>query len=119
MQQANEEIEFADFLKEFAHGTTNRIATERLREVVAACVKTGCKGALTIKLQIDAHQGLAEVKVAISVKKPEPSLPGGHYYTTEDGELRDEDPRQLKLPTAKIIDAPTQLRTVPTIGGQP
>lgn len=105
-QQENDDRDFADLIREFAHGTTNKIATERLREVVAACVATGSKGSITIKFSIDAKQGLAEVKAAISVKKPEPALPGSHYYTTESGDLRDEDPRQTKLPLAKVLDIP-------------
>ena len=107
----NEPQEFADLIREFAHGTTNEIATKRLREVVAACVAVGGKGSITIKLSINAKQGIASVGASISVKKPEPELPGSSYYTTEDGELRDEDPRQLKLPS-KVIDAPSKLKTV-------
>lgn len=105
------EVDFAQFLKEFAHGSTNQIATERLREVVAACQAIGAKGSITIKVSVDAKQGLAEIKAAISVKKPEPALPGACYYTTEDGALLDEDPRQLKLPT-KVLDAPAKLKTI-------
>ena len=117
-QAPQDELNFSDIVREFAHGTTDKIATERLREVIKACRETGAKGSITLKLSIDTKHGLAEVRAAISVKKPETSLPGGHYWTTEDGNLRDEDPRQLKLPT-KVIDAPTQLKTVPntTQGG--
>lgn len=113
-QDKTEEIDFAEFLREFAHGSTNRTATERLREVVAACQSTNSKGSITIKFSIDAKQGLAEVRAGISVKKPEPALPGGHYYTNEAGELLDEDPRQMKL-NPKVIDAPAKPRIVPAV----
>jgi hypothetical protein len=108
-QEQTTELEFADFIREFAHGSTNRAATERLREVIAACMETGAKGSITIKFSIDTKQGLAEIKSAISVKKPEAGLPGGHYYATPDGRLHDEDPRQTKLPL-KVIPQPIPIK---------
>lgn len=110
-QDEAEEFDFADVIREFAHGSTNKVATERLREVVAACRETGSKGSITLKLSIDVKQGIAEIKAGLSVKKPEPALPGQCFYATDAGDLVDEDPRQLKLPT-KIIDAPATLKTV-------
>lgn len=108
-----QEQDFAEFVREFGHGSTNRTLTERLREVVAACSESNGKGSITLKIGVDAKQGLAELKVSVSVKKPEPALPGGHYYTTPDGDLLDEDPRQMKL-NPKVIDAPqTKPRIVP------
>lgn len=99
-----EPFNFATWLEELAKGSTNRIASERMAEVVKACQETGRKGSVTIKIDISAANGLAEVRAALSVKKPEPSLPGSSYYVDKGGELRDEDPRQLTLPAAKILD---------------
>jgi hypothetical protein len=109
--ERQEEHDFADIVREFAHGSTNQVATQRLREVVKACRETGAKGSITLKLAIDSKQGIAEIKASLSVKKPEPALPGQCFYTTDDGALVDEDPRQMKLPT-KVIDAPAQLKTL-------
>lgn len=106
-----EAIEFADLIKEFAHGSTNRMATERLREIVKACRETGKKGAIKLTLGVSVNQGIVEVKAQITTTKPEPALPGACYYATDEGGLVDEDPRQLKLP-AKVIDAPAQLKTI-------
>lgn len=103
MAKETEETDFADFIREYAHGSTNKMATERMRELVAACRETGSKGSITVKFTIDTKNGLAEVRAAISCKKPEPGLPGAHYYTNEAGELLDEDPRQMKL-APKILD---------------
>lgn len=110
----SEAFDFAEFLKEFGHGAPNTTATQRMREIVQACVATGRKGSITIKIDIAAHGGLAELRAAISCKKPEPQLPGSTYYTNETGELLNEDPRQLTLPT-KVLDGDTgtPLRTVP------
>lgn len=107
MSNANPEspqFDFAEFLAEFGKGATNRVASERMREVVKACAETGRKGAITIKLEIGSAGGVAELRAKISVTKPEPSLPGGVYFATEDGALVEEDPRQLKLPVARVID---------------
>lgn len=99
-----EEFSFADFIAEFGKGATNRVASERMREVIKACSETGRKGAITIKLEMGSVGGIAEVRAKISVTKPEPALPGGVYFTKDDGSLVEEDPRQLKLPVAKVID---------------
>lgn len=97
-------FDFAEFLAEFGKGATNRVASQRMREIVKACTETGRKGSITIKLEVGAVGGVAELRAKISVTKPEPALPGGVYFATEDGALVEEDPRQLKLPVAKIID---------------
>jgi hypothetical protein len=95
---------FAQWLEEFGHGATNKVASERLAEIVKACELTGQKGQLTIKIAVGAAGGLAELRAAIAFKRPEAPLPGGTYYTTSDGNLVDEDPRQLTLPATKILD---------------
>ncbi len=108
-----EERDFSQFLAEFAHGSVNKTATDKLREVVAACTETGRKGSVTLKIDISSDGKLAEVRAHITCKKPEAALPGGVFFTTEEGELRDEDPRQLKLPTRALdIPATVNLRTV-------
>lgn len=116
MAQDETEFDFADFLKEFGHGATNRVASQRLREVVQACATTGRKGAITIKLDIGAAGGVAELRAKISVTKPEPALPGGVYFATDAGSLVEEDPRQLKLPVAKVIDI-APIKNIPTKEG--
>lgn len=100
----SKEFNFAEFFEEFGKGATNRVASERLREVVKACAETGRKGKITITLEVGSAGGVAELRAKISVTKPEPALPGGVYFATQDGALVEEDPRQLKLPVAKVID---------------
>lgn len=117
-QDDDTDRDFSQFLAEFAHGSVNTKATEKLREVVAACIETGRKGAVTIKIDITADGKLASLRAHVSSKKPEAALPGQVFFTTEAGDLRDEDPRQLKLPT-KVIDAPsTTLKTIPLNQGK-
>lgn len=99
-----ERFDFAQWLEEFGHGATNKVLSERLAEIVHACEQTGQKGQLTLKIAIGAAGGLAELRASVAFKRPEAPLPGGTYYTTVDGALVDEDPRQLSLPTPKVID---------------
>lgn len=105
MQTKDDDFDFGEWLKEFGRGATNKIAGDRLREIVAACETTGRKGSLSIKIEISAAAGLAEVRASVTCKKPEPALPGGAFYTDKEGNLLDEDPRQTSLP-AKILDVP-------------
>lgn len=98
------EATFADFLAEFAKGSTNQMLTERMRDLVKACTETGNGGSITLKIAVKASRGVAELRAKVNVSKPEPALPGGAYFTTDDGALVDEDPRQLKLPVGKVIE---------------
>lgn len=100
----SEAFDFAEFLAEFGKGATNRVASQRLQEIVKACAETGRKGKIVITLEVGAAGGVAELRAKISVTKPEPQLPGGVYFATDNGGLVEEDPRQLKLPVAKVID---------------
>lgn len=109
--QVDEDFDFANFLAEFGKGTTNNVAGKRLREVVQACEKNGGKGKLTITFEIGVRGGMAELKAKVDSKRPEPALPGGMYFATDEGALVEEDPRQLKLPVPKAIDV-QPLRTV-------
>ncbi len=102
-ETASEADDFATFLQEMSHGEVNKLATSKLREIVAACVDTGQKGSITITFSIKAESRLAEVTAKVKTTKPEPKVPGQAYYTGADGALHNEDPRQLKLP-AKVLD---------------
>lgn len=100
---ASEATSFAEFLAEMAHGEVDKLATAKLREIVAASVETGQKGSVTITISVTAHAKLAEISAKIKTTKPEPKVPGQSYYTGADGALHNEDPRQLKLP-AKVLN---------------
>lgn len=98
-----DEPDFGEFITTFAKGSANHALTNRLQEVVQACRETQGKGSLTLKLTVGCHGGMSEVKAKISYSKPDPTIPGAVFFTTEAGSLVEEDPRQLKLP-AKVID---------------
>lgn len=114
--EPNAPQDFAAFLAAFSHGSVNVAATDKMRELVAACVETGRKGSMTIKIDVSAEGKLAELGCSLKLSKPEPRLPGEVFFTAEGGELSREDPRQLRLPS-KVLDAPATLKTIN--GGQP
>ena len=102
------DFDFALWLQELGHGATNRQATEQLCKLVNACRETGKTGSLVITIKAGTSGGLAELSAAIKTTMPQPALPGGTYYVTEDGALVTEDPRQISMP-AKIL-GPTPIR---------
>ena len=97
--------DFARFLGAFAHGSVNVQLTDKLREVIAACRNHGGKGAVTIKVGVAVKGDMASVTFNVKTSKPEPEAPGMIYFTTEDGNLATQDPRQLKL-NPKILNPP-------------
>lgn len=108
--------DFAEFLREFAHGTINEQLSRQLRDVIAACKKSGSKGSVTLKLSCAAKGDLASLVFSIKASKPEPELPGQTLFATDEGSLSTSNPAQLKLP-AKVLDAPQGIRTVVPFNG--
>lgn len=104
------EKDFAEWLASFAKGSANAALTKRLAEVVQACRENSGKGSITLKLSIGCAGGMSEVKAKIAYSKPDPALPSAVFFSTEEGLLVEEDPRQLHLPAPKVIDvAPVRI----------
>jgi len=115
--EKNPALDLADVLRDLAHGAANRQGSAKLTELIQACKSTGKKGVLTIKLGIgvDPVTKIAQFAAAISTTRPEPTLPGGMYYVTNDGTLVTEDPRQLKM---EVTQLPAQNVVSITNGGK-
>lgn len=98
------ELDLADLIRDLGHGSTNKLGSSKLSELLNACRLHGKKGRIKIDIAIAAGaDGIAEIRASISTTKPEPTLPGGAYYVTHEGGLVTEDPRQLKLPEPRAI----------------
>jgi hypothetical protein len=93
---------FHTFLEEFAHGAVNRRLTSRLSELVLACNQTGEKGSLTVKINVQAKGGMAQVSIGVKTSKPEGALPADMFFPDEEGRLHTENPRQRKLPLKSV-----------------
>lgn len=103
---------FAEWLKELGHGKLNKRLSRILPKLALACDKAmvaGATGTIVLTLKVGAKGGMAEVKPIVKVTEPQPGVPGGVFYVGDSGELVDEDPRQLKLPTPKILQ-PTPIK---------
>jgi hypothetical protein len=102
--------EFAELITDFGHGAVNRSLTDSMRAVVAACVDTGRKGSLTIKIDVKPEGKTVGLSVNVKSNKPEHALPGEIFYGTEDGGLTREDPKQTRF--GKVIDVGSGPRVV-------
>lgn len=104
--------DFSQFIAEFAHGSVNTDLSQRLRDVVTAVRKNGGKGKLVITLDVAVKSEMATIAFKVKTTKPEPEMPGMIFFTTEDGALATSDPRQLKLPVARVIEVPSNVRNL-------
>lgn len=100
--QSDQDFDFAEWLTDISHGTTNQRAGQLLRELVTACAETGAKGKLVLTFNVAVDDGRAEVKPDIKVTKPGKKLPGAHFFATDEGALVTQDPRQLSLPVKTL-----------------
>lgn len=88
----NPELDLADVIRDLAHGASNKQGSAKLAELIRACATTGKKGVLTLKLGIAVDPA---TKIAQIVGQ----------FTTSEGGIVTEDPRQLKLPVTRLPDS--------------
>lgn len=73
----------------------------RLRDVIQAVRQTEKKGSLVLKLTVSpAVKGSGDIVVieaSMRSTKPEPELGKTIFYTTEEGDLLQQDPNQMKM----------------------
>lgn len=91
----------ASVLLALKNGAVMNNVSLQLRDIVQAVRMTEKKGALTLKLTVTpAVKGSGEIVVieaATRVSKPEPDLGKTIFYTTEEGELLQNDPNQMRM----------------------
>lgn len=104
--------EFIDILTDLDDGEVNIMLSKELPRVVAAVMETGRAGSLTLKIDIKREKRMAIVKASVSTKIPAPDSESSIFYTTEDGDLCREDPRQLALRDIPA-NPPVPLRSAP------
>jgi hypothetical protein len=106
----DDNLDFTEFLANHDHGTLALMAGQRVQRVVAACLahKGGgkSKGKVTITIDIEANDGRASVTAKIDSKEPGCGSMTATYFTTEDGRLHDENPKQEKLPLRTLPATP-------------
>lgn len=98
---------FTDTLNAMRFGTLSEDLTRALHELTAACVDTQRPGALTLTLQLKPGKGgQIEVFDDIKVKPPKSERGSTIMFSTPEGNLQREDPRQKKL-DLRQVDAST------------
>lgn len=107
---------FGQFLHEQRNGLLHDELSEGLAAVVAQCVETGKKGALTLKVEVKPTQDgvtllvVDDVKLNLPKHDAKPSL----FFFDDDGNLLRKDPRQTELnlrelPGGKDAEAARQI----------
>lgn len=96
---------FADVVRELAGGDTYRDLSDGLAEVVQAVMATRKGGKITLELTIKPN-GENSVSIIDDVKIKVPTPPRGQniFFTTADGALLRNDPRQKELPLKAVAD---------------
>lgn len=108
------DVPFSQHLAYLERGALDAVATEKLRELVAAIMATGKKGTLTLKLEVSKDNNtdtVVRVCGAISTKVPEFDRANTYLFGTHDGGLLRNDPEQGRLPLG-----PIEVRSNPNTG---
>lgn len=98
-----EETQFmaANTLLALKNGAVMDNLSRQLRDVIQAVRMTEKKGSITLKLSVaPAVKGSGDIVVieaSTRVSKPEPELGKTIFYTTENGDLLQNDPNQMKM----------------------
>lgn len=95
---------FSDTLQELRFGTLHDELSDKLQEVVNACINTGRVGSLTLQINLKPGKGgELEVTDKITCKVPELEKGTSIMWATPEGNLQRQDPRQQTLEGLKDI----------------
>ncbi len=103
---------FLEVIRELRMGKTAIELSEKITDVVAAVIKTGKKGSITLKLQIEPATTGDEISQLIvseevTLKVPEKSKPDTLFFSNSHGVMMRFDPRQEKL-DLKVVEMPKE-----------
>lgn len=106
---------FGEVLQDLRYGTLHDELTEKMQEVVNACINTGKTGSLTLQIKLKpGKSGELEITDTIKSTVPELEKGGSIMWATPEGNLQREDPRQMTIEGLKSIgsEKPKNLKTV-------
>lgn len=96
---------FGSTLTALRFGSLHEELTEALGELTAQCVNTGKAGELHLTLKLKPGKaGQVEVIDDIKVKAPKPERGSSIMFSTAEGNLQREDPRQMSFEQLKTVD---------------
>lgn len=102
-----------DVLAELRRGKAHQDLTDALHDVLEACMATGKKGELVLKLTInpqktgDFETPRIEVTDQIGTKKPTKSLHPSTFFLTDDLNPVRRDPNQDEIPPLREVPSAT------------
>lgn len=90
-------------LRDMGEGRTQYDLFDALARVAAACMATGKKGTVTLKIGLKPERTESgairlEFSGAVTSTEPRPSRLTTLYYVKDDGKLSHHDPRQPSIP---------------------
>lgn len=99
---------FIDTLNALRYGQLHQELTDNLHKLTKACQDTGKTGEMILKIKIKPGKaGQMELIDEIKTKLPEFERGSTILFTTPEGVLQREDPRQLKLEGLRMVDHET------------
>ena len=107
---------FSVFLHKVGDGDCHRELSQELHELAKTLLvqsqnqARAVRGSLTLTLNIAGEGGLLDVTYAISRKDPKPRRPRSTFWTAKDGNVVDENPKQLKLGVRDVSRAAKETR---------
>lgn len=106
---------FSDTLNMLRFGTLNEDLGRELAGLVIACESAGKAGTLTLKLTVKpGAAGQLEIADDIAVKKPKEVKGSSLLFSTPEGNLQRQDPRQMEIEGIRQVggQAPASAETV-------
>lgn len=104
---------FTDTLNALRFGELSEELTQKLGQLTAACVETQRNGQITLTLTLKPGRGgQVEVIDDVKLKLPKEERGSSIMFTTPEGNLQREDPRQKKLDLRHVDMQTGELRTV-------
>lgn len=106
--------QFADVVRHIgSDGEFYDLVTATLAEVTQAVIQSRKSGGLTLTLKVRPN---GETSVFISgdvkAKVPQKTHAEALFFTTVDGDLVRDDPRQEKLPLREVTNEPKEMKNV-------
>tara|TARA_R110002167_G_scaffold91458_1_gene246128 strand:+ start:192070 stop:192435 length:366 start_codon:yes stop_codon:yes gene_type:complete len=104
----------APFIQTLSHlerGGLNDELTEELAAVVKAVRDSGKKGEVTLKLNVALMKGTEDTVIigsTVTAKVPQLDRPSTIMFSTFDGDLLRDDPRQISMDLKTVASKPVQ-----------
>lgn len=104
---------FVDVVRQLDGGACYENLTAQLAEIVQGVIATRKMGELSLKLSVKPNgENSVSITESVKLKVPEPPRAQTIFFTTVDGDLLRDDPRQAKLPLRSVDEPARELREV-------